>query len=139
MVAQLLKCNILDAQVLLYAPNLVGYVRLGLLGAALLTGTARPGLTVWLFIINFALDGVDGYLARALNQVLALHHGKCHVAGKGMHACFITYPFTANWHMRTVGLCRPLPLAPSWMSPLTAAAAPRCMPGRSKARLPPCP
>lgn len=53
---------------LLYVPNLVGYSRLGLLGASLYTGTARPALTLSLFLVNFALDGVDGMLARALQQ-----------------------------------------------------------------------
>ena len=55
-------------QVLLFVPNLIGYCRLGLLGASLLAGTARPALTVSIFLVNFALDGVDGMLARALQQ-----------------------------------------------------------------------
>ena len=56
-------------QVLLYAPQLVGYARIALLGTALLSGAARPHLTAGLFVVNFVLDGLDGYLARRLNQV----------------------------------------------------------------------
>ena len=55
-------------QVALFAPNLIGYFRLGLLGAALRTGTTRPTTTFWLFAVNLLLDGVDGIAARRLNQ-----------------------------------------------------------------------
>ena len=54
---------------LLYAPQCVGYARIALLGAALLSGAAQPHLTVSLFLANFILDGLDGYLARTLQQV----------------------------------------------------------------------
>ena len=58
-------------QVVLFAPNLVGYGRLVLLGAAACTGaqTRHAALcTYWLFLSNFILDGVDGLLARRLCQ-----------------------------------------------------------------------
>lgn len=55
--------------VLLYVPNLVGYARAGLLLAAAAVERSRPQLCLWLFALNFLLDGVDGTLARRLGQV----------------------------------------------------------------------
>jgi phosphatidylglycerophosphate synthase len=56
--------------VLLLAPNLLGYIRLLLLmmGWAL-ASTQQPWAALILFALNLALDGVDGALARAVNQV----------------------------------------------------------------------
>lgn len=51
--------------VLLLAPNLVGHLRLVLVVAAVITG---PALSIFLFLLNFLLDGIDGWLARLLNQ-----------------------------------------------------------------------
>lgn len=59
-------------QVLLFAPNLVGYARLALLGVAACVGaqTQRAALvTYWVLLLSFALDGLDGVLARRLCQV----------------------------------------------------------------------
>ncbi|KAK9816868.1 hypothetical protein WJX72_006323 [[Myrmecia] bisecta] len=56
------------AQVLLYIPNIVGYVRLSLLLAACCT---KSTITLRLFLANFLLDGLDGYLARRLQQTSA--------------------------------------------------------------------
>jgi len=55
-------------EILLFVPNLVGYVRIGVVIAALTAGTSHAELVVWLFIICFVLDFVDGLLARRLNQ-----------------------------------------------------------------------
>ena len=55
-------------QILLYVPNLVGYARVGLLAAALRVGTSDPVTCCYLCLANILLDGVDGALARALNQ-----------------------------------------------------------------------
>eukprot|EP00884_Botryococcus_braunii_P008852 jgi/Botrbrau1/17969/Bobra.50_1s0058.1 len=57
-------------RVLCYLPNVVGYLRIGLLLAAcVITGTHWPHVTLTLFLLNFALDALDGYLARRLSQV----------------------------------------------------------------------
>ena len=59
-------------QILLYVPNLVDYLRVAIfLAAFLLAGPAHPGVLAALYIFCFALDGVDGYLARELRQVSA--------------------------------------------------------------------
>ncbi|KAF6034792.1 hypothetical protein EB796_006907 [Bugula neritina] len=55
--------------VLLWVPNLIGYLRLliCILGVLCHYQSAH----VWfllLFLTNFALDGIDGYLARQLGQ-----------------------------------------------------------------------
>ena len=56
--------------VLLYVPNIVGYVRLALLALAIVIGRQQQYyVAFYLLILNFALDAVDGILARALNQV----------------------------------------------------------------------
>eukprot|EP00803_Ostreobium_quekettii_P008436 evm.model.scf_181EXC.6 EVM.evm.TU.scf_181EXC.6 scf_181EXC:25269-27852(-) len=59
-----------QSQVLLYAPNVVGYFRLGLLvaGVGVACVSSNFELCWWLFFVNFILDGVDGALARRLNQ-----------------------------------------------------------------------
>ena len=65
--------------VFLYAPNIVGYVRAALIVAAsdfiksafLYEGPQQERSTsifLVLFVINFILDAVDGFLARALGQ-----------------------------------------------------------------------
>ena len=57
-------------QILLYVPNIVDYLRVAIfLAAFLLAGPAHPGVLAALYILCFALDGVDGYLARELHQV----------------------------------------------------------------------
>ncbi len=59
-----------SGQVLCYLPNVVGYLRIGLLLAACaITGTKWPHVTFALFLLNFALDALDGYLARRFSQV----------------------------------------------------------------------
>ncbi len=55
-------------QILWYVPNLVGYARAGLLAAALRIGTVEPVTCCYLCLANILLDGIDGALARALNQ-----------------------------------------------------------------------
>jgi len=54
-------------QVLLNAPNCVGWLRIALLAAAI--AAAEPLRAWWLVLIALALDGLDGWLARRLNQV----------------------------------------------------------------------
>ena len=60
-------CNSQD--VLLYVPNIVGYVRLALLAIAVAVGRQQYYIAFYLLVTNFALDAVDGVLARALHQV----------------------------------------------------------------------
>ncbi|DBA85054.1 hypothetical protein WJX79_010359 [Trebouxia sp. C0005] len=55
-------------QVALFVPNLIGYLRLVLLAAAVCTGVSAPQLTYCLFLVNLLLDGLDGIAARRLNQ-----------------------------------------------------------------------
>lgn len=55
--------------VFLYVPNCVGYVRAALVLAAAGFQGASPVAAWWLMAVAFVLDGVDGYLARRLNQV----------------------------------------------------------------------
>lgn len=78
--------------VALFVPNLIGYLRLVLLAAAFCTGVSAPQLTYCLFLVNLLLDGLDGIVARRLNQVCCLdrnlleeqvssyasHIGNCH-------------------------------------------------------------
>lgn len=61
-------------RILLYWPNIVDYMRL-LLALATFFGwdqRTRPLLFASLYTVGFALDGVDGMLARRLNQVTHL-------------------------------------------------------------------
>lgn len=87
-------------QVLWYAPNLVGYVRIILLLCALCTGSSHPGSTFALFLVNLFLDFVDGVLARALKQVIYGYHNE------------IMHEFRIRCNDITVDahLCRRLPL-----------------------------
>lgn len=56
--------------VLLFAPNLIDYLRVAVAYAAFgLAGPAHPNVFTVLYFICFALDAVDGYAARQLNQV----------------------------------------------------------------------
>lgn len=54
---------------MLYVPNIIGYARIVLLCVAASHSTTNPLLTYWLFLVNFISDGLDGILARRLNQV----------------------------------------------------------------------
>eukprot|EP01052_Picozoa_sp_SAG31_P058500 SAG31_NODE_17912_length_653_cov_1.671480_1_plen_178_part_00 len=68
--------------VLLYVPNLIGYIRLGLILTAFFWPDLyeqRPLPFLGLYGASAALDGVDGFAARRLNQVLA-HSALCHLA-----------------------------------------------------------
>lgn len=58
-------------QVLLLAPQLVGLVRIGCLAAALAAGPRHAQLCAALFTANFALDALDGHLARRWKQATA--------------------------------------------------------------------
>lgn len=55
-------------QVLLYVPNVIGYCRLLMFLVGLWFEPVLPELFVALYISQILLDGVDGYLARKLNQ-----------------------------------------------------------------------
>ncbi|GMH39104.1 hypothetical protein BSKO_07002 [Bryopsis sp. KO-2023] len=57
-----------ETQVLLLIPNVVGYVRVALLLAAIAAAPRCLVLCWWCFLVNFALDGLDGALARRLGQ-----------------------------------------------------------------------
>lgn len=60
--------------VLLFIPNIVGYIRIALLLTTVALGEHQPLIGFWLFVANFALDAMDGILARALHQVCPCHH-----------------------------------------------------------------
>ncbi|OAG31311.1 CDP-diacylglycerol--inositol 3-phosphatidyltransferase [Nematocida displodere] len=55
--------------VFMYLPNIVGYVRLGLLLASL---AAPVRVFVCLYAVSYLLDALDGHLARGLGQVSQL-------------------------------------------------------------------
>lgn len=56
-------------QVLLLPPNVVGHVRLALLLAATALPKWHVAASALLLAASLALDALDGYLARRLNQV----------------------------------------------------------------------
>ena len=56
-------------QVLWYVPNCIGYLRCALLAAALQLGPAGAGRCYACLCANLALDALDGWAARALDQV----------------------------------------------------------------------
>ncbi|EGD81690.1 hypothetical protein PTSG_02403 [Salpingoeca rosetta] len=56
-------------RVLWYWPNVIGYVRLALTLAAVYLAWQRPILFIVLYAIQATLDGIDGYVARRLNQI----------------------------------------------------------------------
>ena|SRR3990167_4532687 len=51
-----------------FIPNIIDYIRILLLISALCVFSIRPWIAVWLFLTNSVLDGLDGALARKLNQ-----------------------------------------------------------------------
>ncbi|KAL6115621.1 uncharacterized protein ACO6RY_00425 [Pungitius sinensis] len=53
--------------VLLYWPNIIGYMRIGLVFAAW-ASWETPGVFMALYSTHVALDGVDGWMARRLGQ-----------------------------------------------------------------------
>ena len=52
----------------LYAPNIVGYLRIFLAALACWYMSTDPYVTATLYVISCLLDAVDGYLARRLQQ-----------------------------------------------------------------------
>ncbi|XP_005096617.1 uncharacterized protein LOC101858706 [Aplysia californica] len=54
-------------EVLAYVPNIVGYIRIVLASCAFLLFQQPVWFTI-LYSISISLDGIDGYLARKLNQ-----------------------------------------------------------------------
>ncbi|XP_077996116.1 uncharacterized protein LOC144449458 [Glandiceps talaboti] len=61
----------MSQNVFLYIPNIIGYLRLLLLFTGYLFFDARPVLFVVIYSISVILDGIDGFVARKLNQVSA--------------------------------------------------------------------
>ncbi|XP_034557010.1 uncharacterized protein si:ch1073-145m9.1 [Notolabrus celidotus] len=57
----------MEQHILLYWPNIIGYMRIGLLLSAW-AAHETPFLFIILYSISVALDGVDGWLARKLGQ-----------------------------------------------------------------------
>ncbi|XP_052243210.1 uncharacterized protein LOC127853074 isoform X2 [Dreissena polymorpha] len=60
----------MEYSVLLYVPNLIGYVRLALLAVAAAV-YHQPWLFITLYCLYTALDALDGFLARAFKQTSA--------------------------------------------------------------------
>lgn len=54
--------------VFFFVPNIIGYVRYLLVFSVLLTFRSHPYLTAFLYALSQALDYIDGYMARKLNQ-----------------------------------------------------------------------
>ncbi|XP_067932333.1 uncharacterized protein [Watersipora subatra] len=55
--------------ILAWIPNIIGYLRITLCILSILTHSAGQSLTcLFLFALNFCLDGLDGYVARRLGQ-----------------------------------------------------------------------
>lgn len=60
------------ARILMYAPNVTDFLRIALFAAAVfLAGAKHPLAFCALYLLCFALDAVDGFLARQLDQVSA--------------------------------------------------------------------
>lgn len=81
-------------QVLLYWPNVVDYIRL-LLAVGLFSRwdhRMRPLLFALLYIVGFILDGVDGVLARRLNQV------SCNFRGAAGPCQYLGCSWTVSLH-----------------------------------------
>ncbi|XP_043216733.1 uncharacterized protein LOC122378999 [Amphibalanus amphitrite] len=57
-----------EAQILLYVPNLIGYIRLACLLASWWCWAEQPGQMVLFYALQATLDGVDGWAARRLQQ-----------------------------------------------------------------------
>lgn len=55
-------------QVLLYLPNIIGYIRIVLLYFFYMMEGKRLPIGIALCIISHVLDGVDGFVARLFNQ-----------------------------------------------------------------------
>ena len=62
------------AGVLLLVPNVLGYIRLLLLFLGWAKASSQPWTALVLFSLNLVLDGADGAIARALNQVQIRGH-----------------------------------------------------------------
>lgn len=95
-------CNIVQ-DVLLFIPNIVGYIRLSLLATATLLGQRHASLIFGLLVTNFALDAVDGILARALHQVSPAVHPPVHpyvyCSAYSVHQskdCFTAFPYQSH-------------------------------------------
>ncbi|XP_072034352.1 uncharacterized protein [Amphiura filiformis] len=58
-------------EVLLYIPNIIGYIRIILLIAAWFCYATNPVWFIILYLTNVILDGIDGAIARKLNQTSA--------------------------------------------------------------------
>jgi CDP-diacylglycerol--inositol 3-phosphatidyltransferase len=52
----------------LFAPNIVGYIRVALLVVFILCYDTAPLFAITCYSTNMALDAVDGFLARRYNQ-----------------------------------------------------------------------
>ncbi|XP_049848729.1 uncharacterized protein LOC126316677 [Schistocerca gregaria] len=55
--------------VYLFIPNIIGYIRILLVGSAFLSANAHPWRFLTLYGLGQLLDSIDGYAARSLGQV----------------------------------------------------------------------
>lgn len=60
--------NTIDYSVLIYIPNVIGYIRLSFLVLAFFLLPTSPALFITFYSISITLDGFDGYAARKLQQ-----------------------------------------------------------------------
>ncbi len=58
--------------VLLYVPNIIGYVRIVFLAVFILCAFRMPVLAFWAYAFSSLLDAADGYTARKFNQISKL-------------------------------------------------------------------
>ena len=91
-------------QVLWYVPNCIGYLRCALLVAALHLGPAAAGRCYACLCANLALDAVDGWAARALDQV---HSPRMHLEDGHLNALWRSMPPTpAGFTLHSQTYCR---------------------------------
>lgn len=67
------SCEPSISSVLFNVPNTVTYSRVLLLFWAAAVARSQPGVALALWLVNFALDGADGALARRLGQVCGVY------------------------------------------------------------------
>lgn len=64
------KQGVSSTDVILYLPNIVGYLRLVCMILAFVNSTRNWRMSVFFYIMAFVGDVVDGYVARAFDQCM---------------------------------------------------------------------
>eukprot|EP00158_Paraphelidium_tribonemae_P001857 Partr_v1_DN24881_c0_g1_i2_m29766 putative cdp-diacylglycerol--inositol 3-phosphatidyltransferase len=74
-----------------YAPNVVGYLRIMLLGMACYWMPTNPWLTIAAYSLSCLLDAIDGHLARLLNQCTKFGAALDMVIDRSTTTCLLLY------------------------------------------------